>query len=87
MKPAHDYHLKIDRDQYTSQAAELTGAELRALASPPIPPERDLYQVRPGDDDLLIRDDDRVRLRDGLRFFTAPGHINPGQRRSEGRAS
>lgn len=72
------YEIKIDRVQYTVREQELTGAQLRALVHPPVPADRDLYEVRPGGEDLLIADDQEVRIRDGLRFFTAPGHITPG---------
>ncbi|MDX6197889.1 MAG: hypothetical protein QOJ79_1040 [Actinomycetota bacterium] len=80
-KPPHEFHLKIDRDQYTTLSTSLTGEGIRQLVSPPIPVDRDLYLVRPGDDDLLIQAADAVSIRDGLRFFTAPGHINPGSGR------
>ena len=59
---------------------KLTGAQLRQVPSPPIPPERDLFQVIPGRPDEKIKDDDTVQIHDGLRFFTAPNTINPGLR-------
>ena len=71
--------IQIDRVRYTVEQHSLTGAQLRLLPQPPVPADRDLYEVRPGGDDLLIGDDQLVELRDGLRFFTAPGRINPGQ--------
>jgi hypothetical protein len=61
----------VDRDT-------MTGAELRALATPPIGPERDLFEVVPGGTDRKIEDGHPVTLRNGMRFFTAPSHINPG---------
>lgn len=78
MTHTHEYHVQIDRDHYTTTSDKLTGADVRALASPPIGADRDLYEVRPGRDDLLISDGDTVDIRDGLRFFSAPRHINPG---------
>ena len=72
------YRIQIDRADYTVFEEKLTGAELRKVPPTPIPPDRDLYQVRPGEDDLKIKDDDTVLMYDGLRFFTAPNTINPG---------
>jgi hypothetical protein len=74
------FKIKIDREQYEVDQEEMTGAELRQVPPTPIPTDRDLYEVRPGQDDLLIADDDVVTIRNGLRFFTAPGQINPGRR-------
>ena len=72
------YRIRIDRTDYTVTQEKLSGAELRSVPTPPIPPNRDLYQVVPGHDDLKIKDDDTVYMSDGLRFFTAPNTINPG---------
>jgi hypothetical protein len=41
-----------------SEIAALAGAQLRQLPDPDIPPDRDLYEIRPGEDDLLIGDND-----------------------------
>ncbi len=68
----------IDRTEYTVFEEKLTGAELRELPPTPIPSDRDLYEKRPGKDDLKIKDDYTVLLYDGLVFFTAPNTINPG---------
>jgi hypothetical protein len=57
----------------------MTGVELRALVGPPIWADRDLFEVVPGGTDRKVEDADTVRMRDGLRFFSAPAHINPGQ--------
>ena len=72
------YAIQIDRVQYEVFREKLSGAELRQVPSPPVPPDRDLFQVVPGHDDLKIKDDDTVQIHDGLRFFTAPNTINPG---------
>ena len=74
------FKIKIDREQYEVDQEQMTGAQLRRVPPTPIPPDRDLYEVRPGQDDELIADDDVVTVRNGLRFFTAPGQINPGRR-------
>ena len=72
------FHIRIDRTDYTVFEEKLTGAELRQVPPTPIPPDRDLFEVRPGQKDLKIKDDDTVQMYDGLRFFTAPDKINPG---------
>ena len=85
--PGHDghdppekkvFHIRIDRTGFTVEQSELTGAQLRQLPSPPIGPDRDLFEVVPGGSDKKITDGDPVTMRDGLRLFTAPAQINPG---------
>ncbi len=77
----HEQHtnIQIDRVHYQVPTTTLTGAQLRALTSPAIPPDRDLFLVVPGGTDRKILDDEVVALHNGARFFTAPGLINPGQ--------
>ncbi len=70
--------IKIDRAEYPVRERVLTGAQLRQLPTPPIGPDRDLFEVVPGGSDVKIADEQEVRMRDGLRFFTAPAQINPG---------
>lgn len=79
--PKATFKIQIDRSHYTVTAETLTGAQLRALSTPPIPDTRDLYEVKPGHEDELVTDDTVVHIRPGLRFFTAPGRINPGSGR------
>lgn len=74
----HEFHIQIDRAHFTVSQEQLTGAQLRALPTPPIGPDRDLYEIRPGQPDLLVEDSTVVTMHDGLRFFTAPKQINPG---------
>ena len=73
------YQIQIDRVHYTVEQDAMTGAELRALVSPPVGPDRDMFEVVPGGTDRKIEASDVVRMRNGLRFFTAPSHINPGK--------
>ena len=73
------FKIKIDREQYEVHQEHMTGAELRQVPPTPIPADRDLYEVYPGQDDELITDEKVVTIRNGLRFFTAPGQINPGR--------
>jgi hypothetical protein len=70
--------IHIDKDTFQVEQKSMTGAELRGLPAPPIGPERDLFQVVPGADDVPIADDQSVELKDGMHFFTAPSTITPG---------
>ena len=81
------FRIRIDRTDYIVAEEKLSGAQLRELPSPPIPPDRDLYQVIAGHEDRKIKDDDTVHMYDGLRFFTAPNTINPGVAHAIGRAA
>lgn len=74
----HEYKIQIDRAHYEVKKESLTGAHLRALPTPDIGSERDLFEVIPGEDDLKIELTTMVKMKNGLRFFTAPAHINPG---------
>lgn len=74
----HKYRIQIDRVHYTVHRHRMTGTELRQVPDSPIGPDRDLFEVVPGGSDRKILDDTLVEIRDGLRFFTAPAHINPG---------
>ena len=77
----HGFHIKIDRTEYTVHQAEMTGAEIRSVPPAPIGPDRDLFEVVPGHpDDRKIENDTVVEISNGKRFFTAPSHINPGNR-------
>lgn len=75
--PPH-VNIQIDREHFKVEAQALTGAELRALPSSPVPSSRDLFQVVPGGTDIKIADGDTIALKSGTRFFTAPSQINPG---------
>jgi hypothetical protein len=75
--PPH-VNIQLDREHYTVSTQYLNGVELRSLASPAVPPERDLFEVVPGGADRKIGNEDVVQLRSGLRFFTTPAQINPG---------
>lgn len=76
-----DFRIQIDRVEYVVHKREMTGDELRKVPSPPIGPDFDLFEVIPGHTDRKIGDHEKVEIRDGKRFFTAPAHINPGQSR------
>ncbi|MFJ9806598.1 multiubiquitin domain-containing protein [Streptomyces wuyuanensis] len=68
----------IDRHRYEVTRKRMTGQEIRALPTPPVPDDRDLWLDVVDQHDRKIAADELIRLRDGMRFFTAPGSINPG---------
>lgn len=72
------FQIQIDRVHYTVHQATMTGAQLRNVPTPPIGPDRDLFEVVPGHPDRKIADTDVVQIHNGQRFFTAPALINPG---------
>jgi hypothetical protein len=77
----HTIKIQIDRVHYEVTAEVLTGAELRAVPQPPQGPigaDRDLFLVIPGGTDDKIANEQVVKLHNGMRFFTAPAQINPG---------
>jgi len=74
------FNIKIDRAEFEVKERFRTGAQLRLLPNPPIGPDRDLFEMVPGGSDEKIADKQEVKMRDGLRFFTAPAQINPGSR-------
>jgi Multiubiquitin len=73
-----EFHIQIDRVHYTVDQHQMTGAQLRRVPPTPIGADRDLFEVIPGAQDRKIEADTVVEIREGQRFFTAPGHINPG---------
>jgi hypothetical protein len=75
------FHIQIDRTHYEVSSAQMTGAQLRLVPPTGIPADRDIFEVVPGHSDRKIQDGDIVDIKSGLRFFTAPGTINPGARR------
>ena len=78
-KPDQEFNIQIDREHYKVPDGQMTGAGLRLVPPTPIPADRDLFEVVPGHPDRKIEDGDVVEIRNGLRFFTAPGTINPGR--------
>jgi hypothetical protein len=71
--------IHIDQKRYDAASPTMTGALIRALASPPIGPDRDLFLVVPGPgDDKKVGDSDVIELKPGTHFFSAPTTINPG---------
>ena len=79
-KPDDDkvFNIQIDRVTYQVMDTRMTGIDLRHVPDPPIPADRDLFEIIPGHPDHKVENDDRILISDGLRFFTAPNTINPG---------
>lgn len=75
---APGFRIQIDRAHYDVHQLEMTGEQLRHVPPTPIGPDRDLFEVVPGEPDRKISDDEVVKISNGKRFFTAPAHINPG---------
>ena len=73
-----DFRIQIDRTHYEVHQLEMTGEQLRHVPPTSIGPDRDLFEVVPGEPDRKISDTDVVKISNGKRFFTAPAHINPG---------
>jgi hypothetical protein len=73
------FTIRIDRAEFRVHEHMLTGRQLRHLPHPPIGPDRDLFEVIPGGSDRKIEENEEVRMREHLRFFTAPAQINPGR--------
>lgn len=72
--------IRIDGSQFRVERRRLTGAELRSLPSPPVPPDRDLFMVGPAEEeDRLITDAEIVETEGATEFFTAPRTITAGQ--------
>jgi hypothetical protein len=70
--------LVFDRASYVVYERKMTGAQLRTVPSPDVAPDRDLWLDVPDARDRKVQDEDVIVLKDGMRFFTAPGRINPG---------
>lgn len=78
-KKTEQHVIHIDRNQYKVAADELTGEALRALPTPPIGDDRDLFLEHAGEaDDQLVGRHDVIKLKNGMHFFTAPTTIAPG---------
>lgn len=79
MTQPHGIPIQIDHKPYQAPKTPMTGAELRALAQPPIGQDRDLFLVVPGPKgDKKIGDNESVNIENGMHFYSAPRNINPG---------
>ena len=83
VEPPGGFHIRLDRADLEVSSdlltdGKLTGRQIRELADPPIGADRDIFEIIPGGSDRKIEDDAEVKIRNGMRFFSAPGVINPG---------
>ncbi len=76
--PGQKLVIVIDSKKYRAPARVMTGAQLRRLAEPDIGPAFDLWQEVPGGEDNLVGDNERIKLADGMGFYSASCEINPG---------
>lgn len=81
-RPGHPKGRKIfiDKRRYRAPKELMTGAELRALADPPVGPDRDLWLDVVDALDDLVGDETVIDLDRCDRFFTVPKLITPGTR-------
>lgn len=78
LRPGEKLTIVIDNKKYRALARVMTGAQLRRLADPDIGPDFDLWQEIPGDEDNLVSDHERIKLVDGMGFYSSSCEINPG---------
>lgn len=78
LRPNEKLTIVIDAKKYRVTVRVMTGAQLRRLAEPNIGPEYDLWQEVPGGEDNLVGDKERIKLRDGMGFYSSSCEINPG---------
>lgn len=78
-KPDKKVPIHIDHELFNVDDGAISAEDLRALPDPDIGPDRDLYQEVPGQaDDNLMSPGERVTVKPGMHFFTAPRSITPG---------
>lgn len=71
--------IHIDRNPYTVHRREMTGAELRAVPTPPIDENFDLWlEVRGDQEDQAVTPSTTVTLKEDMHFYSSPGTISPG---------
>ena len=77
--PDNRVPIHIDQELFKVDDGEISAEDLRALPDPDIGADRDLYQEVPGQaEDNLMSPNERVTVKPGMHFFTAPRSITPG---------
>lgn len=76
----HPFPIFVDKQKFDVTGDKITGAAVRALPTPPIGQDRDLYLVVPGGEDQLVADTEPVAIKAGMKFMSVPRHITPGRR-------
>lgn len=70
--------IHIDRNEYHLNQNEITGKQLKELAG--LGEEYDLFKVEPGQaEDLEVKDEDKISIKSGDKFISAPKELNPGR--------
>lgn len=72
----HHFEIRIDRVQYEVTLRQMTGRQLRHVPTPPIGPDRELFEVVAGGHDRKIAEEEAVEIRNGLDFVTAPTQVH-----------
>lgn len=78
---AHEPSIRIhiDRNPYTVHARHMTGTQLRAVPSPPIGDNFDLWEeVRGDEEDRAVSADASITLKEDMHFYSSPSNISPG---------
>ena len=78
MNTEHEIPIILDRKQYKVPPGTVTGSQLRALPTPPLGPDLDVWAEVPGGDDIKVTDNQAVSIKPGMHFYSAPRTINPG---------
>src|SRR3954453_18180305 len=78
-RPEKQIVIHIDRKPFKVDEGAVTGSAIRALPDPDVGLEFDLWLEVPGGEDERVDNDETVKLRNGMHFFTAPSVINPGR--------
>jgi hypothetical protein len=68
---ATTFHFKLNNVEVSTHEPILTGRQIKALV-PGLDPN-DLLELRKGNRKTPIRDDEEVRIENGLHFITYPG--------------
>jgi Multiubiquitin len=80
-EPPKNVVIHIDRKEYKVDGDSLTGTQIRALPTPDIGPDFDLWLEVPAGEDEKIGNNQVVKLKNGMHFFSSHSHINPGAHR------
>jgi hypothetical protein len=76
----HAFPIFVDKQKFEVTGDKITGGAVRALPTPPIGRDRDLYLVVAGGEDELVDDAESAAIKPGTKFMSVPRHIAPGRR-------
>jgi len=78
MNEKNEIPIILDHKEYKVPPGTITGLQLRALPTPHLGTDVDVWEVVPGGDDIKIGDNQPVAIKPGMHFYSAPRTINPG---------